>query len=248
MSLQKSVKTILLTGGSNGIGRACLKRFVLQRHHVINLDIADPSVEGLDFIKTDLADIEAITMAFDKIKSNYHSIDALVSAAGIHLSATIEDTTAKDYQRVVATNLSSTFFVLQQGIALMKKQGGRIVTIGSDQSFVAKPNSAVYGMTKAAIAQLTKSVAIDYAKYGIVANCVCPGTIETPLYWHAIKKYCEKSAAGIEDVHKEEALMQPIGRIGQPEEVASLINYLVNDAGGFLTGALIPVDGGYTAR
>ena len=140
--------------------------------------------------------------------------------------------------------------MLKETIKLMKQSpnGGRIVTVGSDQSFIAKNNSAVYGLTKAAIAQLTKNIALDYAKDNIIANCVCPGTIETPLYWQAIKNYCQQSGANIDRVHQEEQLLQPAKRLGQSEEVASLIYYLIDQAGSFILGSQIAINGGYTAQ
>jgi len=178
----------------------------------------------------------------------------LVSNAGIHVSATVENTDEVLFDRIISTNLKSTFFVVQSALRLMRaregerEDGGRIITIGSDQSFVGKSNSAAYGMTKAAIAQFTKNIVLDYAKQGIVANCVCPGTIATPLYWKAIKKYCQQSGRLLEEVHQEESKLQPAGRVGEASEVASLVFYLANDAGSFIQGANIAIDGGYTAK
>ncbi|MDA0911430.1 MAG: SDR family oxidoreductase [Proteobacteria bacterium] len=245
-----SKKNIIITGGSQGIGKACCELFHANNYQVINLDIAPNELKGIDYIQTDLSQVAAISESFKHIKEKYPRIDALISNAGIHFSASIENTSETDYFRVLNTNLTSCFFVLKETIQLMKQNidGGRIVTIGSDQSFVAKNNSAVYGLTKAAIAQLTKNIALDYAKDHITANCVCPGTIETPLYWQAIRNYCQKSGADINAIHKEEQLLQPAKRLGQPEEVASLIYYLIDQAGSFLLGSNIAIDGGYTAQ
>lgn len=244
------MKTVIITGGSQGIGKACCELFYANNYQVINLDLIPSHLTGVHDIQTDLSQIDQITKSFEKIKNNYSHVDALVSNAGVHFSASIENTSEQDYFRVLNTNLTSCFFVLKETIQFMKQNpnGGRIVTIGSDQSFVAKNNSAVYGLTKAAIAQLTKNIALDYAKDNITANCVCPGTIETPLYWQAIKNYCQKSGADIDTIHKEEQSLQPAKRLGQPEEVASLIYYLINQAGSFLLGSDIAIDGGYTAQ
>ena len=243
-------KTIVITGGSQGIGRACCQLFSQHYYRVINLDLVATELENVEFIQTDVSDIHAIENSFKKIATKYHSLDGLISNAGIHFSARIENTTEADYFRVLNTNLTSCFFVLKEAIKLMKNKpsGGRIVTVGSDQSFIAKPNSAVYGLTKAAIAQLTKNIALDYAKDNIIANCVCPGTIETPLYWQAIEKYCAKSGADMNEVHLHEQSLLPAQRLGQPEEVASLIYYLIDQAGGFMLGSQIAIDGGYTAQ
>jgi 2-keto-3-deoxy-L-fuconate dehydrogenase len=251
-------KVVVVTGGSEGIGEACIEIFTQQGYEVINLDIAKPqyakpSYNNAWFIQTDVSKVNEIQAAFDKITQKYSHIDVLVSNAGIHVSATIENTDETLFDRIVSTNLKSTFFVVQSTLALMKgrgkvQKGGRIITIGSDQSFIGKSNSAAYGVTKAAIAQLTKNITVDYAKDGVVANCVCPGTIATPLYWKAIKKYCEASGRSLEAVHQEEGRLQPAGRVGEASEVASLIFYLANDAGSFIQGANIAIDGGYTAQ
>ncbi|WP_119343129.1 SDR family NAD(P)-dependent oxidoreductase [Facilibium subflavum] len=245
---QNHKKIVIITGGSAGIGEACCDRFHHNNYHVINIDINTPQKTHGTFIQADLSDPQQTHDAFDQIKKTHKTIDVLVSNAGIHFSANIEQTSLDDYQHIIATNLTSSFLVIQATIQLMKQQGGRIITIGSDQSFIAKPNSTVYGMTKAAILQLTKSIAIDYAKYNITANCVCPGTIETPLYWQAIKKYTKRTGESLERIHEQEKQLQPAHRLGQPEEVASLIYYLAHDAGSFLLGSSIMIDGGYTTQ
>ena len=131
---------------------------------------------------------------------------------------------------------------------MKKLQFGTIVTIGSDQSSIAKPNSTVYGMTKSALLSLTKSIALDYAKYNVRANCIGAGTIDTPLYRTAITNYSNKSGISMEQIEKEEEMEQPIGRIGTPNEVAELAYFLSQDTASYITGALIPIDGGYTTK
>ena len=103
-------------------------------------------------------------------------------------------------------------------------------------------------MTKHALASLAKTTAIDYAPFNIRSNIVCPGTIETPLYTKAVEAYCARSGADLAEVHQAEASEQPLGRIGQPKEVAAMVAYLASDEAGFVTGAMLPIDGGYTAR
>ena len=240
-------KILLITGGSNGIGLASIKRFKAANYYIINFDIMPSDIADVD-IQVDLSSPDAIQDAFDKLKTQFHTIDALISNAGIHYSGTVESTSIDDYYKVINTNLSSCFFVLKHAVSLMKAHGGRIVTIGSDQSFIGKGNSAAYGLTKAAIAQLTKNIAIDYAQYNISANCVCPGTIDTPLYQKAVKNYCERSGRNEGEVHQEEKETQLNTRIGTPEEVASLIFYLIHEAGDFILGSNILIDGGYCAK
>jgi NAD(P)-dependent dehydrogenase (short-subunit alcohol dehydrogenase family) len=130
----------------------------------------------------------------------------------------------------------------------MKNNGGSIITIGSDQSTISKYNSAVYGMTKAALLSLTRSTALDYAKYNIRANCIGAGTIDTPLYRSAIQRYSEHSGIQLEDIEQDEAKEQPLGRVGLATEVAALAYFLSQDEVSYITGALIPIDGGYIAK
>ncbi len=131
----------------------------------------------------------------------------------------------------------------------MKAQkNGAIILMSSDQALIAKHNSFAYNMSKAALASMAKTTALDYAQFNIRANAVCPGTIETPLYHQAINNYCEKSGANKAEAHAEEAALQPLGRLGQAEEVAELVYFLASDNAKFITGSLQVIDGGYTAQ
>ena len=131
----------------------------------------------------------------------------------------------------------------------MKKQNsGAIIILSSEQALVGKPNSFAYNLSKAALVSIAKTTALDYAKFNIRANALCPGTIETPLYHNAIQNYCDKSGADIEEVHREEADLQPLRRIGQPEEVAQYALFLASDQATFITGSTQVIDGGYTTR
>eukprot|EP00656_Telonema_subtile_P050288 TRINITY_DN6476_c0_g1_i4.p2 TRINITY_DN6476_c0_g1~~TRINITY_DN6476_c0_g1_i4.p2 ORF type:complete len:133 (-),score=17.18 TRINITY_DN6476_c0_g1_i4:210-608(-) len=132
----------------------------------------------------------------------------------------------------------------------MRQSGGlgSIVLVGSDQCTVGKSRSSLYGASKGAIAQLTRSMALDYAAVGIRVNCACVGTVDTPLYQNAVKAYCARTGAVEAEVHSAEAGEQPLGRVGRPEEVASLVYFLGSNESSFMTGGLIACDGGYTAK
>ena len=120
--------------------------------------------------------------------------------------------------------------------------------MGSDQSFVGKAASSVYGMTKGAIGQLTKSTAIDYAPYNIRVNCICPGTIDTPLLHKAVDHFAFVTSAKKEDIYNSLNTIQPLGRIGKAEEIASAVAYILSDENSFMTGSLVSVDGGYVCQ
>src|SRR6187399_3246181 len=138
-----------------------------------------------------------------------------------------------------------TFYLLKTVIPFMKQQQkGSIVLMGSDQSFVGKASSAVYGMTKGAIAQLAKSTAIDYAVFNIRVNCICPGTIQTPLLDKAVQQFVAKTGEDTAAVITSLDKVQPLGRIGQPGEIAKAVRFLLSDDSSFTTGCLFAVDGG----
>lgn len=240
-------KVCIVTGGSAGIGKAVVGRLLDQGYKVFNLDLATSDLG--DYIACDMTDSEQVKAAIDQIVQATGRIDAVVSNAGVHFSANIENTTETEFDRVMDINVKGAFYLLQAVLPFMRQQGsGSIVLLGSDQSVIAKRNSFAYNMSKAALASMAKTTALDYAEYGIRANAVCPGTIETPLYHTAIDRYCDKSGADKERIHQEEAALQPLGRIGQPEEVAALVALLVGDEARFITGSLQVIDGGYTTQ
>ncbi|MCC2645171.1 MAG: oxidoreductase [Burkholderiales bacterium] len=245
------MQVAVVSGGSSGIGDACVNKFLQNKYFVYNLDIASKEIsnENYRYIQTDISNSKQIKQSINKIINENRRIDTLIISAGKHLSATIENTDDKQLMDLVSLNMLGAFWLIQSVIPYMKNQKrGTIITIGSDQSTIAKNNSAAYGMTKAALASLTKSTALDYAKYNIRANCIGAGTIDTPLYRSAIAKYSGSSGISLAKIEQEEALLQPVGRIGKPEEVAELAYFLASDKVSFITGALIPIDGGYTAR
>jgi NAD(P)-dependent dehydrogenase (short-subunit alcohol dehydrogenase family) len=176
-------------------------------------------------------------------------IDLLFVAAGVHLFANIEDTTIDEFEDVLAVNLKGHFYVLKEVLPVMKAQRyGNIVLMGSDQVFVGKGGSAVYGMTKAAVGQLTKSTAIDYAPYNIRVNCICPGTIDTPMLEPTVNRFHKVSGTPVADIYESLRTAQPIQRLGTPEEIAKAVVFLLSDECPFMTGALISADGGYTCQ
>lgn len=239
-------KVCIVTGGSSGIGLSIVKLFLTKQYQVFNLDIS-PSTYG-EFCQCDITKVSEVSQIINTI-AKQGPIDVLVSNAGIHFSGSIENTSEADLERVFNINVKGAYAAVKSVLPTMKTQNnGAIILMASDQALIAKHNSFAYNLSKASLASMAKTTALDYAQFNIRANAVCPGTIETPLYHQAINSYCEKSGAVKAEVHAEEAALQPLGRLGQAEEVAELVYFLASDKAKFITGSLQVIDGGYTAQ
>jgi len=240
-------KVAIVTGGTKGIGLAVVKRLLTSGYEVHNLDIT-PSDVGV-FHHCDVSDVEAVRRSINAIHEQYQRIDVLVSNAGKHLSANIESTDEQTLDALFALNVKGAYAAVQSVLPCMKaNNAGSIILIASDQALIAKQNSFAYNLTKHALASMAKTTALDYARFNIRANAVCPGTIETPLFHNAIDAYCDKSGANKADIVAEEASLQPLNRLGQADEVAALVGFLASDDASFITGSLQSIDGGYTAQ
>ncbi|MBU2977604.1 SDR family oxidoreductase [Alteromonas sp. C1M14] len=241
----------VVTGGSLGIGLAVVKKFVAEGYRVFNLDIRDfeTPVKNSKWLPCDVTNIDEVNGVIAALATDTQQIDVLISNAGRHVSANIEETSPELFDDIFALNVKGAYAVVRAVLPVMKLANcGAIVFMASDQALVGKRNSFAYNLTKAALASMAKTTALDYASFNIRANAVCPGTIETPLYHQAIDTYVDKSGADKAQVHQEEAAAQPLGRLGQPEEVAELTYFLASDKAAFITGSLHSIDGGYTAQ
>ena len=243
-------KVAVITGASTGIGKATKDLLRDKACVVYNLDLAMPEDEiPAYYIHCDIRNRQQIKEAVEEVFSREKKIDMLFANAGIHLFATIEQTTEEQFDNLVATNIAGTFFTVKAVLPFMKKQQyGSIVLMGSDQTFTGKASSSIYGMTKGAIGQFAKSTAIDYAPYNIRVNCICPGTIDTPLLHKAVDVYVGLTSSDRKNVYNDLNRLQPMGRIGRPEEIANAVAFLLSDENSFMTGSLVSVDGGYVCQ
>ncbi len=213
-------KIAVVTGGSTGIGKETIAKLNEEKAKVYNLDIVEVEDTNSTFVKCDVSNYKDVQKAVETVFEKEGQIDVLFANAGVHLFANIEETSIDEFEKVLSINIKGVYYILKEVIPIMKKQNrGNILLMGSDQSFVGKGKSSVYGMTKGAIAQLTKSTAIDYADYNIKINCICPGTIDTPLLDKAINRFQSLTGMANEEVKilLEEA--QPIKRIAQASEI-----------------------------
>lgn len=247
MKFEKQIA--IVTGGSTGIGNATCIKLKNEGAIVYNLDIHNVATDEIQFIKCDIRNYSDVKSAVQQVINKEGKIDLLFANAGIHMSGNIEDTSIEDFENILSINLKGLFYTVKEVIPFMKIQKkGAIVLTGSDQSFIGKGNSSAYGLTKGAIGQLTKSTAIDYAPFNIRINCICPGTIETPLLTRAVDGFDALTHLGKDTIYKMLEEAQPIKRIAKPEEIANVVSFLLSEESSFMTGALVAADGGYTCQ
>jgi len=256
----KKNKTIFITGGASGIGASTVKYFFQKGWNVSFVDIDKSKAKCLlkslgtpseiSYFFADVRDLQTLVQAVDNTIKTYGTIDTVFSNAGIHHSADILSTSSEMWEEMIDINLKGMFHTIKATLPhLIHNNQGTIVLMGSDQSLIGKKHSFAYGATKGAIGQLTKSLALDFAQNNIRVNCVCPATIDTPLSKKALQHYADNCCEGnMEKVMVLEASEFPMGRIGQPEEVAKVVYFLSSDSASYITGTLLPIDGGYTAQ
>ena len=247
---------VALVTGTSGIGRASARRLAQGGAKVLGLGI-DPVVnaefdalaktEGLAMVARlcDVSDDAQVAAAVADCMARHGRLDVIVNAAAIHPFGTVVTTDAGTWARCMAVNVGSIHLTAHHAIPHMT-QGGAIVNISSVQGHNCQQNVAVYVATKGAIHALTRAMALDHADAGIRVNSISPGSVRTPLLSLAARTY------GGDGVSEEEAFARfgaahPLGRIGEPEEVAELAAYLASGKAGFITGADFRIDGGLTA-
>ena len=240
-------KIAVVAGGASGMGNAVVRLLTEAGCRVHVFDIKE-TADGF-FHYCDVSDYDQVSACVRNVTSQDGRIDLLFVAAGVHLFANIEQTTIAEFNRVLSINLKGTFHVLKEVLPVMRMQNyGNIVLMGSDQVFIGKGSSTVYGLTKAAIGQLTKSSAIDYAPYNVRVNCICPGTVETPMLIPSVERFHQISGKSINEINEILQNAQPIQRLGTAEEIGKVVLFLLSDECPFMTGALVSADGGYTCQ
>ena len=223
-------KTALITGGAKGIGKAIAQRFAKEGATIIVFDTEKPDYK-VDFHQVDISKDDQIEKAFRQIKK----LDILVNNAGIYIQANVENTSKEQLDKITDINFKGTFLVSKHALPLIKKSKGNIINISSGIGVVPEPESPAYCSTKAAIIMLTKCMAQEYANEGIRINAVLPGPINTPLLRNAFSSQKE-----LDDYRK----LNPMKRIGKPEDVANIVVFLASNEANYVTGGMYSVDGG----
>lgn len=247
-------KVAVVTGAGGGIGRATAEAFAAEGASVAVVDLKQalldevvPAIQRAGgkaiAVRADVSETEGARRIASETVAAFGGIDVLVNNAAIELYGTVVEMPEDQWDRVVAVNLRGVYLVSRYCIPhIAARGGGAVVHVASVQAFTCLPRSAAYVATKGAVVALTRAMALDHAADGIRVNCVCPGSIETPLLHYAAGQENDPRAAFAQWAGKH-----PIGRIGKPEEVANVILFLASDQSSFVTGSPYLVDGALSA-
>ena len=234
-------KTVLVTGGRSGIGKATAQRFAEEGARVFTAQRGDDP--DFEHIALDLADPDAPQQIIDHVIQQSGQLDVLVNNAGVMQEARIEDMSHEDWMRVININLTVPFLMIKAAMPHLKKTRGNIVNTGSIEGLGSNPMHSAYGASKAGLHGLTLGVAVDEGQDGVRCNAVAPGWIDTDLNIEFIESMDDPAA-----FRRDIGRIHPVGRTGQPEEVAALITFLASDDASFITGQIYTVDGGRMSK
>ncbi|HAQ04336.1 MAG: SDR family NAD(P)-dependent oxidoreductase [Acidimicrobiales bacterium] len=243
-------KVAVVTGASSGMGAATARALASAGAQVNLIDIDKKGAEetaqktGSEIFIGDVSNSEFCDLTIDSIVQKQGQVDILVNAAGIILRADALETNDDNWKRIMAVNVDGVFFMCRSAIRhMVNKKSGSIVNFGSIWGDVASSGVTAYCVTKGAVHQLTRALALEHAEDGIRVNAVAPGEVNTPM----IKAGRDKPPTGDELQELANATI-PIKRLAEPEEIAEVVLFLASEKSSYMTGSIVPVDAGYTAR
>ena len=248
-------KTAIVTGAGQGIGQAIARHFAKEGAQVVVANrttatgeetvrlIRDVGGEAV-FVRTDVTQEAEAKRLVEQTLETYGSLDILCNNAGVGLVRPLTESTLSEWHHVLDTNLTGVFLCSKYASpAMAGRGGGSIINLASVASYVAFPGDAAYCASKGGLLMLTKQMALDYARLKIRANCICPGFIITPEFDHYLTQQPDPEAARVEVEH-----LHPLGRLGEPDDIAHAAVFLASDESSFVTGSPLIVDGGLLVR
>ncbi len=243
-------KVALLTGGNRGIGLATARLFaehgarvMLLARHRESLESAAHEIPDALSVAGDVTSGSDCEHGVSETLRAFGRLDILVNGAGIiYRNRTVEQTSEAEWEATFDTNVKGAFLMSKFALPALRQTRGCIVNIASYVGLVGFAGASAYAASKAALVNLTRSMALDHAREGIRINCVCPGSVDTDMIHDAWQQYGDH-----EQAQRVWAEKHPLGRIASPEEIARAILFLASDDASFITGAALPVDGGITA-
>ena len=227
-------RSVLVTGGSKGIGREIAADLLRAGHKVAATYRSGDVPEGVLGVRCEITDSEEVEAAFEQVEAAHGPVEVLVANAGITRDGLLMRMSDDDFTAVVDTNLTGTFRVVKRAVRpMMKQRHGRIVLVSSVVALLGSAGQVNYASSKAALVGMARSVARELGSRGITCNVVAPGFIETDM-----------TAVLDEDTIKGYQARIPVGKLGQTADIAAAVRYLTSDAAGYVTGVVLPVDGG----
>jgi dihydroanticapsin dehydrogenase len=248
-------RVAIVTGAASGIGKASAIRLAEEGASVVCADLNESGaqetaaeISGQGGVASanaiDISSSKECSSLVDATVAKYGAIDILVNNAGVNLPGVFHEVTDETIARTLNVNVAGAMYLTRAAIPhMLKNSRGSIINMSSVNGLVSEPFLSVYSASKGAIVMLTRGIALDYAKTGIRCNAICPGWVDTPInHAHA------KMLGGLDHVYSTISSFQPIGRPGEPREIAHLVLFLASDESSFITGSIISADGGMTAQ
>lgn len=246
-------KVALVTGGGSGIGRETALLFAREGARIALVDVhagaaqetaAAIAAEGGEALAlcADVTDEQAVRQAVDRTVDHFGGIHILFNCAGVETLGTVCETAEADWDRVMAVNVKGTFLMSKYAIpAMARAGGGSVINVASVAGLVGIPRMAAYCAAKGAIVNLTRNMAVDFARQGVRVNCVAPGTTLTPMGRRLVESDTDP------EKQRQRLAKYPLGRFGNPSEIAAAVLFLASDESSFVTGSCLTADGGMTA-